>query len=254
MGFKWKDSARFDLIGGDKDITWGDLALQFATAGQSTSAVQSNLEKRKAEEQAKVEAARVQKEQDRRNEYIGKIRDIFGVGTGADSAGNHKRLSDALNRYYQDNLRSNLGSVTQGYSGASRVSRQNLARAGQLGSSLDSQSRSGNLADFLRGRQQSIQQAGKVKQDLASSLERMRTGLESNVSNGSLTNPDFTNIANEQSRLLESARSNVQPAVIGSLFRQAGSNYYNGRVQEGQGNRGLQSFGIGGGNRGGSFS
>lgn len=251
MGNPLKGNAHFF---GNDDVTWGDVGLQFLTAGQSTSAVSSNIAKRQAEEEKKAAEERVRREQERRNGYLAQIRDLFGVGTGEKSGENGRRLADALRQYYQDSLQSNLGAVNQGYGAASRVSRQNLARAGQLGSSLDTQSKSSNLSDYLRGRQSAVQRAAQQKSGLAASLERMRTGLENGVSSGSLTNPDFTNIANEQLSLLESARKNVQPQVVGNLFRQAGAGYYNGRVQEGSGNRGLQSFGIGGDSRGGSYS
>jgi DNA-binding transcriptional MerR regulator len=247
-----KKSANFF---GDKDVTWGDVGLQLLTGGMSTSAVASRVEARRAEQQQREAEERVRQEQARRDQYISRIRDLFGVGTGADSETNSARLSQMLDQFYRDALETNLSGVNKGYSGASRVSRQNLARAGQLGSSLDASTRGGNLAEFLRQRQASVQRAAQQKSDLASSLASLRTGLEGQVSSGSLTNPDFTSLANQQLSLVEQARSNLVPQAVGNAFRQAGDTYFNGRVQEAQGNRGLQVFGMGGGSgRSGSYS
>lgn len=243
-------SAHF--IDGNKDVTWGDVGLQLLTAGQSTSAVGSNVARRQASREAEAEKARIQQEQDRRNGYVSQIADLFGKGTGATSAANGQHLSDALSQYYRDALSGNLNSVTQGYSGASRVSRQNLARAGQLGSSLDTSAQAGNLADFLRGRQRSVQDAAQKKSDLQSALEGLRVNLTNSVSSGSMTNPDFSALATQQSNIINQARTNLVPNQVGQVFRQAGDTYYNGRQAQAQGNQGLQSFGFGGG--GGSAS
>jgi len=243
-------SAHF--IDGNKDVTWGDVGLQLLTAGQSTAAVQSNVQRRQAERQAAAEQARLQQEQDRRDGYVGQIKDLFGVGTGATSASNNQRLTESLNQYYRDALQNDLSGVTAGYSGASRVSRQNLARAGQLGSGLDTSSQAGNLADFLRGRQTAVQDASKKKSDLASALEGLRTNLENGVSSGSLTNPDFSNFAGQQGNIISQARAQIIPNQVGQVFRQAGDTYYNGRTQMAQGNQGLQTFGFGGGGSGAS--
>ncbi len=243
------NSAHF--IDGNKDVTWGDVGLQLLTAGQSTSAVASNVQRRQSERAAEEEQARVAQEQARRDGYLGQVRDLFGKGTGATSGANGQRLNDALQQYYRDALSSNLSGVTKGYSGASRVSRQNLARAGQLGSGLDTSAQAGNLADFLRGRQRSVQDAAQKKSDLQSALEGLRVNLENGVSSGSMTNPDFSSFATQQQNVINQARSNVIPNQIGQVFRQAGDTYYNGRVQEAQGNRGLQTFGFGGGSSAG---
>ena len=236
---------------GDKDVTWGDVGLQLATGGLSTSAVSSRVAARQAERRQKEAEARVAAEQARRDEHIGRIRDLFGVGTGADSATNSERLSNLLNQYYRDSLDTGLKGVTEGYAGASRVSRQNLARSGQMGSGLDTAAKTDNLAEFLRQRQGAVQQAAQRKNDLASSLAALRTNLEGQVSSGTMTNPDFTNIAQQQLGLAEQARANVAPSAVGNAFRQAGSTYYNGRIQEAQGNQGLRIFGMGGGMGGG---
>jgi hypothetical protein len=238
-------SAHF--IDGNKDVTWGDVGLQLLTAGQSTSAVASNVARRQAERQAGEEKARLQQEQDRRNGYVAQIRDLFGVGTGAGSAANGQRIADYLNQFYRDKLGSNLSGVTEGFSGASRVSRQNLARAGQLGSGLDTSAQAGNLADFLRGRQRAVGDAAKARDDLSQSFAGLRTNLENSVSSGSLTNPDFASFASQQKNLFDTARANIVPNQIGQVFRQAGDTYYNGATQQAQGNQGLRAFGFGGG-------
>lgn len=231
----------------DKDLTHEDVALQMNTMGTSSSTVGSNIEQRRAARAQREQEDRVRQEQGRRDTYIGKIKDLFGVGTGADSATNSERLSKLLDQYYRDALDTNLGGVNQNYSGASRVSRQNLARSGQLGSGLDSSTRGGNLAEFLRQRQGAVQKAAQQKSDLASSLAALRTGLEGQVSSGSMTNPDFTSLATQQLGVVDQARANLVPQAVGSAFRQAGSTYYNGRVQEAQGNQGLRVFSGGGG-------
>jgi hypothetical protein len=237
---------------GDDDVTWSDVGLQLATGGMATSAVSSRVEKRRAERAQKEAEQRVKQEQERRDTYIGKIRDLFGVGTGGDSETNSARLSQLLDTYYRDALDTNLEGVNRGYSSASRISRQNLARSGQLNSGLDSTTRGGNLAEFLRQRQGAVQRSAQQKSDLSSSLAALRTNLEGQVSSGSMTNPDFTNFANQQLGLVEQARSNLIPQSVGNAFRQAGSTYYNGRVQEADGNQGLRVFGGGGGGGGGS--
>jgi hypothetical protein len=238
----------------DKDLTHEDAVMQAATGGMATQAVSSRIEGRRAERAEQEAQARVAAEQARRNEHIGRIKDLFGVGTGADSATNSARISQLLDQYYRDALNVGLKGVTDSYSGASRISRQNLARAGQLGSGLDASTKSGNLAEFLRQRQGAVQQAAQRKSDLASSLAALRTNLEGQVSGGTLTNPDFTNIAQQQLGLAEQARANLVPAAVGNAFRHAGSTYYNGRVQEAQGNQGLRIFGMGGGGGGGRSS
>lgn len=250
MGFSDFFKSNKGLEWFDEDLTHDDVVMQAATGGMATQAVSSRIEGRKAKAAEAAAKERIRVEQERRDNYIGKIRDLFGVGTGADSETNSARLSQLLDTYYRDALDTNLEGVNRGYSGASRVSRQNLARSGQLGSGLDSTTRGGNLAEFLRQRQGAVQRSAQQKSDLSSSLAALRTSLEGQVSGGSMTNPDFTNLANQQLGLVEQARGNLIPQSVGNAFRQAGSTYYNGRVQEAQGNQGLRVFGGGGGSGG----
>lgn len=199
---------------------------------------------------ADAEAARIAAAQAQRDANIAKLRSLFGIGTGAEAQANKGRLDDALNQYYQMVLQQGLAQTERGFGDASRTSRQNLARVGQLGSGLDADAQASNLSDFIRGRQRAISQAAGQKESLSRSLGSQRQNLESSIATGTMANPDFSSLAAQRDSTLAQARSNVAPAAIGSLFNQAGSTYFNGRVQEAQGNQGLAAFGLTGGNQG----
>lgn len=208
-----------------------------------------------ASEQALAdEEARVAEAIARRDANIAQLRGLFGVGDGADAKNNARTLADAVNNYYQQYLRQNLGQAEQGFAGASRVSRQNLARVGQLGSGLDAGAQSSNLADFLRARQRAIAGAAGARDSLTSSLTSQRLGLENQLASGSQANPDFSAMAAQRDNTLQQAQRNIIPAALGDLFTQAGNVYFQGLTQGAQGNQGLQAFGVGSNGSGGRIS
>lgn len=179
-----------------------------------------------------------------RDTNLAQLREVFGIGNSTSAKGNASTLSQAIEKFYKESLTGNLHQADDMYANTSRTSRQNLARVGQLGSGLDSASRSGTLSDYLRARQSAVSQAASARDRLTNSLTSQRLGLESQISGGSIANPDFGAIAGQRDSTLASAQSSIVPAAVGNLFNAAGNTYFNGRMQEAQGNQGLQAFGF----------
>lgn len=208
---------------------------------------------RDAQDQVDAETARQQGIINERNANIDKIREAFGIGSSTTAHDNATRLGDTINQYYNDYLSQNLHSVDDQYAAASRTSRQNLARVGQLGSGLDSANRSTTLADYLRGRQEAVAKAGSAKDSLSASLANQRMGFENQISGGG-ANPDFAGVANQQQALLSSAQSAIPSNAIGNLFSIAGQTYMQGAQQQAAGNQGLSAFGFSNNNNSGRIS
>lgn len=206
-----------------------------------------------AEQQVADEEARQRGIIAERNANIAKIREAFGIGTSATAQDNATRLADTINQYYNDYLKQNLHTVDDQYAAASRTSRQNLARVGQLGSGLDTANRSTTLSDYLRGRQQAVSKAASAKDSLSASLANQRLGFENQIAGGG-ANPDFAGVANQQQALLSSAQSSIPSNAIGNLFSVAGQTYMQGQQQQALGNQGLSAFGFSDNNNGGRIS
>jgi hypothetical protein len=191
------------------------------------------------------EQARIAAEQHQRDQNIAQLRSIYGIGDDETAHNNQRTLADFLGSYYRDVLGANLGEADKQYATTSRQSRQNLARVGQLGSGLDASSQSGTLSDYLRARQQAVLDAAQQRDRLNANLTGQRLNFEQQIQGGNLANPDFGGIAAQKQAQLDSARSQIAPAAIGHLFTVAGEGYQQGRIQEAQGNQGLQAFGFG---------
>lgn len=185
-----------------------------------------------------------------RDANLTKLRSLFGIGNDADAAKHAGTIAEFLRTYYQGVLQQGLGQSEQAFADTSRTSRQNLARVGQLDSGLDAGAQSSNLADFIRARQRAISGAASARDALSGQLTTKRLGLESQISGGQMANPDFGSIAADRNLTLSQAQQNIPNQAIGDLFNTAGSTYFNGRVQEAQGNQGLQAFGFTANNEG----
>lgn len=203
-----------------------------------------------ARENAASEQAALEASQGRRDGLIAQLRETFGLGTTQNAATNARTLSDYLSRYQRSALNANLGDIDQRYGAATRVSRQNLARVGQLGSGLDASAARGNLSDFIRSRQKAVAAAAKSKQELSTDLTATRVGLEGQINDGTLANPDFTALGRQNLSRIDSAQRDLLPAAVGQAFRQAGETYRGGQVAAANGNQGLTFFGGGGGSNG----
>ena len=225
-------------------VTAAVSAAVIAAAGTGYSVYSGEQAKRSAKDKADAEGQRLQQEQASRDANIGQVREAYGIGSTGTAQDNAKKLTDSINEYYNNYLTNSLRSVDDQYAGASRTSRQNLARVGQLGSSLDTTSRSGNLADYLRGRQQAVASAATAKDSLSNQLTNQRVGLESQISGGTVANPDLSGVAAQQQASISQAQSQIPANAIGSLFNTAGSTYFNGATQGALGNQGLAAFGF----------
>lgn len=209
--------------------------------------------KSQAEKQASAEEDRQRAIIQDRQDQIARIREAFGMGTSATAQENATRLADTINEYYNNYLSQNLRTVDDQYAGASRTSRQNLARVGQLGSGLDSANKSTTLADYLRGRQTAVSKAAAAKDALSASLSNQRLSFENLISGGGAA-PDLAGVANQQKALLTQAQTNIPSNAVGDLFKVAGNTYYNGAIQQAQGNQGLSAFGFSDSNNSGRIS
>lgn len=225
-----------------------------AAAGTGYGAYSSEQARKDAKRRAGAQEDRLRQQEAERNANLGKVREAYGIGGTAAAQTNARTLADAINSYYQTSLSNNLREADNQYAGASRTSRQNLARVGQLGSGLDTASRSGTLSDYLKARQAAISTAGSSRDRLQNSLTSQRMGFENQISGGTMANPDFGAISAQRDATLAQAQSNVAPAALGSLFKTAGNTYFQGRIQEAQGNQGLQAFGFGNSNNRGSIT
>lgn len=183
---------------------------------------------------------------------VNQIRDLYGVGSDPTAKQNASDLAGKINDYYNAQLTNNLKGTEDQFSNASRVSRQNLARTGQLGSSLDASSQSSNLADFIRSRQNAVSQAAASKSTLESQLTNQRLGLEGQINTGAMSNPDYGSIVNQQQSVLNQAQSQIAPNAAANLFNIAGNTYFQGAQQSALGNQGLGAFWGGSGGNGSS--
>lgn len=214
-----------------------------AAAGTGYSISAQHDAQASAENKARAEQRRIRDIGRARDANLAKVREAYGIGQSSTAQGNAKSLADSIDEYYRDSLNANLKGVDDQFANVSRTSRQNLARVGQLGSSLDSSTKSGNLADFIRGRQTAVSKAAAARDSLSGQLSNQRLNLENSITAGG-ANPDFAAIASQQRGVLDQAKSSVAPAAIGNLFNVAGSTYFTGRQQEAEGNQGLQAFGF----------
>jgi hypothetical protein len=195
-----------------------------------------------AQEQADNEAARLAAAQAQRDANLTKLRELFGIGNTNDAATNARTLNDAIKRLYSTMASQGLRQADTGFADASRTSRQNLARVGQLGSGLEAGAKSATLSDYLRARQQAIVSAAGQRDSLRNQLTNQRMGLEQQIATGTQANPDFQSVIANRDATLSSAQRNVIPAAIGQAFTTAGNTYFNGKTQEAAGNQGLQAF------------
>ncbi len=225
------------------------LGAAAAAAGTGYSANQQHEAGNTAKRAAGRERDRIAGIEREKTGNIDRVRESYGIGTTTTAQQNQQRLADYLQNYYKDNLTSNLRSVDNQYATASRTSRQNLARVGQLDSGLDASSKSSTLADFLRGRQDAIAKAASARDGLSGRLAGQRQNFETSISTGQ-ANPDINSISAQQQSLLDSAKSSIPANAVAQGFNVAGSTYFNGRQQEANGNQGLQAFGFSGSNGG----
>lgn len=225
-----------------------------AAAGTGYSVYSGEEAKKDAQHRAKQQEGRLQAQQAERDANIGKIRETYGIGGSEAAQTNARTLADSIKQYYNSQLQTNLNNADNQFASTSRTSRQNLARVGQLGSGLDVASKSGTLGDYLKARQTAISSASSARDRLQSSLTGQRLGYENQISGGTLANPDFGAVSAQRDAALSQAQSNVTPAAIGNLFNTAGSTYFNGRLQEAQGNQGLSAFNFSNGNNRGSIT
>lgn len=197
-----------------------------------------------AQDAADNEAQRIKAAQAHRDALLGRLGELYGIGSSTDAQTNQRTIADAIRQFYQAQLSTNLRNSEDQYASTSRVSRQNLARVGQLGSGLDASARSGTLADFLKSRQLAITQAQGSRDALQNKITGQRMNLEQAISTGQVANPDFSSYAAQRDQALSEAQRNIVPQAVGNLFNAAGQTYFNGRMQEAQGNQGLSAFGF----------
>lgn len=200
------------------------------------------------------EEARVLLAQQQRDKNLGTVREAYGVGNTATAKNNARTLAQSVQDYYQQYLGNSLRTADDQYAASSRTSRQNLARVGQLGSSLDASSRSGTLSDYLRARQKAVSAAGDAKNSLQNSLTAQRLSLENQINGGTMTSPDTAAMLAQQRAAINSAQSQIAPTALGSLFNTAGNTYFQGKTQEAYGNQGLQAFNLGNDKQRGSIT
>jgi hypothetical protein len=230
------------------------IASAVAAAGTGYSVYSGEEAKKDAEHRAKQQEGRLQQQQAERDANVGKIRETYGIGGSEAAQTNARTLADSIKQYYNSSLDANLKNADNQFAATSRTSRQNLARVGQLGSGLDVSSKAGTLGDYLKARQSAISSASSSRDKLQSSLTSQRLGYENQVSGGTLANPDFGAMSAQRDAALSQAQSNVTPSAIGNLFNTAGSTYFNGKLQEAQGNQGLSAFNFSNGNNRGSIT
>jgi hypothetical protein len=233
---------------GQTNTEWTANAI---TGGIKADEVNQRVGARQAQAQADDEKRRIQAQLDQRNANVRQLNALFGIGDGNDAMANQKRLADYLDRYYRAFLDSQLGQVDRQYGDATRRTRQNLARVGQLGSGLDTNARRESLSDYLHGRQQAVVRASQAREALDSSLHGQRLSLEQQLNAGTVANPDYASYLRQQQQTIDQAQAAIPANTIGQVFDVAGEAYRNGRLQEAQGNQGLNAY-FGGGGAGGS--
>jgi hypothetical protein len=212
------------------------------------------MQQRAADAQVAQEKAAIEQEQATRHANVSRIRALFGVGDSVDAGQNAHRLADYLDRYYRSFLDNQLGQVDRNYGDATRQTRQNLARVGQLGSGLETSSRSATLSDYLRQRQQAVTNASQARSSLDASLTGQRMNLEQQVGAGTVANPDYASYLRNQQAMIDQAQAQIPANQIGQSFDVAGEAYRTGRIQTAVGNQGLSAFSPSGSSGSGRIS
>lgn len=200
-----------------------------------------------ASDAAEGERIRLQQAQAQRDANIARLREIYGIGTSQTAQTNKMSIDDAIKQYYQSLLKGGSQQAQDRYSDLTLANRQNLARRGNTGGSVEGSVKAKTLSQYLLDRQNAIAKAASQSQSLRSSLDTQRTGIESGLQSGSIANPDFSSYIANRENTLRSANANVIPAAIGQELSTAGGIFKNGMLQGAYGNQGNRIFTSGSG-------
>ncbi len=214
------------------------LTFGYTTAAGLAMDAKARMDNRIAADRDNAIAQGIKDDQARRDYNIARVNSAFGIGDDATSKANAQTLASHLNDYYTNYLGEGLHQVNQGYDAANRTNRQNLARSGQIGGGVDAQQSGQTLSQYIQGRQQALGNAATAKTQLNNALTTQRQGIVSSITSNN-ANPDFSNLATEQSAALSNARSQLPTQQLANLFNVAGSTYNQGAVQNAWGNVGL---------------
>jgi len=223
-------------------VTLGIGAIVLGAAGGGYGVYSGERARHDAKRQAKEQEDRANAIAAERDANIAKLREQYGIGGSETAQANSKTLADTIENYYKGLLQSNMSGVENQFANVSRTSRQNLARIGQLGGGLDSAAKSSTLAGFLRARQEALSNAENSRNQFKSNLDSQRLNFEGQISGGTMANPDWGAIQAQKENTLKQAQGQIAPMAVGNLFNTAANTYFNGRMQEAQGNQGLQAF------------
>jgi len=203
---------------------------------------QENIDKALADKRISAEQHRQITQRRRRDDNIRSLNEAYGIGDSEIAQKNKGGIAQSLQSYYDNILQSGMDEADSNFSQTSKKTRQNIARAGQAGGSIDAQAQSGGLADYMRGRNQAISRARDARTGIQTGLDNQRMSHERAIQGNPSANPNFSSVALERESILNQARGQIAPAAIGNLLRVAGDTYTNGVAQGANGNQGLDAF------------
>lgn len=230
-----------------------EASMNAFSGGLLYSAAQGSQDRREAQAEADRIRETEEERQARTDGNILRLREQYGVGDTWAAEHNRGMIDDWLGKYETDSLRENNAALDEAHKGNEIESRRQLSRQGLLGGAVDLQAQRKALNDYVTGRQRAVAGAKESRRQVEMGMTSHRQNLEQQIMAGTQANPDWTEINNDQSRQLESARQNIVPQAMGDAFTIAGNAYRQDQAARGAGNRGF-TMGGGGGASSGTIS
>lgn len=232
--------------GGGKgsDISYRDLALQFATAGQSTGIIQAEKE---AERQRQLERANKRRLAEIEGQ-VGRLGELYGIGNSAAALENRNRINQAVENVGKSTWETGNRSIDRGFATETRGLRMSMAERGLSGGSIDASAQSRALATRSEQRQQVVLASEQAKTNLLESLRTRRLAAEAALRAGGQAGLDQMSLAQQQQFQIQQARGDVIPSNVGAGFSTAGQLYLYNQQARAAGGQGYDWGAWGGGN------
>ena len=171
---------------------------------------------------------------------IAAARTAFGQGTGPASLANSQRLKDYQNQLWRSNYEGALGQAESQYSGGLSSTRQQLARAGLLGSGMEGMAIGNLQQQLLGGRMGAATGANQAQQQFQTGQSQQLAGLESAIRGGGTVSPEqLAGLQNNVSYMKNAASPTMAwQTAGGDISQQLASGYASGQMANAYGRRG----------------
>lgn len=226
-------------VGGGTHISHRDLALQFATAGQSKDSILAADEKEAAEHAEKNEKARLAKIDDQ----VMRLREMYGVGDSQLAIANRGKINAATSGVETATVQGGERRINEGFAAEDRGRRMMLAERGITGGAIDATSQAKALQVRTEQRQQVALAGQQAKAALIDSLRTRRLMAESALRSGGQVGLDALTLAQQQAYQISEARAGVIPSNIGQGFSTVGRIYQYNQQARAAGGTGTDMWG-----------